>query len=238
MTEAEWLAHERPREMLAWLQSPPAVGMGPGGLVPTAGPASERKLRLFACACCRDAWGLLTEERSRLAVTATERFADGLASDEERDAAWMASRHAIDDARLDARDAARMPWLAAQVRDYAQRVDDVLHRHETAAGGRAAPHMAGSAIKQFQAVALRDIVGNPFCRRPSLGHQAEAAAVALAAYRERHLPGGHLDAVRLAVLADALEEGGCDDGPLLAHLRGPGPHWRGCWAVDLVLGKE
>jgi hypothetical protein len=42
---------------------------------------------------------------------------------------------------------------------------------------------------------------------------------------------------RLPLLADALEDGGCPDAELLGHLRGPGPHVRGCWAVDLVLGK-
>ena len=40
----------------------------------------------------------------------------------------------------------------------------------------------------------------------------------------------------LPVLADALEEAGCTDADLLGHLRGPGPHVRGCWAVDLLLG--
>ena len=42
----------------------------------------------------------------------------------------------------------------------------------------------------------------------------------------------------LPVLADALEEAGCDDGELLKHLRGPGPHARGCWAVDWLAGRE
>jgi len=42
----------------------------------------------------------------------------------------------------------------------------------------------------------------------------------------------------LPILADALEEAGCDDVDVLAHLRGPGPHARGCWALDLVLGRE
>ena len=41
-----------------------------------------------------------------------------------------------------------------------------------------------------------------------------------------------------AELADALEDAGCTDGELLGHLRSPEPHVRGCWAVDLVLGKE
>jgi hypothetical protein len=41
----------------------------------------------------------------------------------------------------------------------------------------------------------------------------------------------------LPVLADALTEAGCADADLLGHLRSPGPHVRGCWAVDLLLGK-
>jgi hypothetical protein len=64
-----------------------------------------------------------------------------------------------------------------------------------------------------------------------------ALRLAEAAYEERSLPRGTLDADRLAVLADALEEAGCADPDLLGHLRGPGPHVRGCWALDLVLGK-
>jgi hypothetical protein len=43
---------------------------------------------------------------------------------------------------------------------------------------------------------------------------------------------------RLPILADALEESGCYNADLLAHCRSDGPHVRGCWAVDLVLGKE
>jgi hypothetical protein len=41
---------------------------------------------------------------------------------------------------------------------------------------------------------------------------------------------------RLPILADALEEAGCDDADILGHARGPGPHVRGCWVVDLVRG--
>jgi hypothetical protein len=49
---------------------------------------------------------------------------------------------------------------------------------------------------------------------------------------------GELDPARLAVLSDALEDAGCDNADLLAHLRGFGPHTLGCWALDLILGKE
>ena len=43
---------------------------------------------------------------------------------------------------------------------------------------------------------------------------------------------------RLPILADALEEAGCDHPNVPAHCRGPGPHARGCWVVDLLLGKS
>jgi hypothetical protein len=64
------------------------------------------------------------------------------------------------------------------------------------------------------------------------------ARLAEAIYEGRSLPAGTLDPARLAVLADALEDAGCADPDLLGHLRGPSPHVRGCWAVDLILGKE
>src|SRR5262249_28960164 len=66
----------------------------------------------------------------------------------------------------------------------------------------------------------------------------DVITLARAAYNERLLPSGHLDPARLAVLADALEEAGCSEQAILDHLRGPGHHIRGCWAVDLLLAKE
>ena len=84
---------------------------------------------------------------------------------------------------------------------------------------------------------LGDIFGNPF--RPitlAADHRTPTVvSLAQAAYDERHLPSGELDLDRLAVLSDALEEAGAS-GELLDHFRSPGPHVRGCWAVDLVLG--
>jgi hypothetical protein len=67
-------------------------------------------------------------------------------------------------------------------------------------------------------------------------HHGEIVSLAQAVYGDRDLPSGCLDAARLAVLADMLEEAGCVDAGLLGHLRGPGPHVRGCWAVDAPAG--
>jgi hypothetical protein len=90
---------------------------------------------------------------------------------------------------------------------------------------------------------LRDIFGPlPFRRLTSIDldwlawNGGLVRRLAEAVYKERSLPDGTLDTARLAILADALEDAGCTDAELLAHLRGPGEHVRGCWAVDLVLG--
>jgi hypothetical protein len=98
-------------------------------------------------------------------------------------------------------------------------------------------------LESEQPALFREVIGNPF-RPVSISpsvltwNDATVVRLAQAAYEERHLPAGTLDTNRLAVLADALEEAGCSDADILSHLRGPGPHVRGCWAVDLLLGKE
>jgi hypothetical protein len=94
----------------------------------------------------------------------------------------------------------------------------------------------GAADPMAETTALADLLrcvfGNPF--RPLAFDPAwrtpTAVALAEATYAARDFAG-------LPVLADALEDAGCDAAELLAHLRGPGPHARGCWALDAVLGK-
>jgi hypothetical protein len=95
-----------------------------------------------------------------------------------------------------------------------------------------------------QAALLRDIFGYPLRATPAFDPSVLAwkhgavMARAQAAYENRILPSGQLDNVRLGILADALEDAGASEKDLLAHLRGPGPHVRGCWALDLLLGKR
>jgi hypothetical protein len=83
------------------------------------------------------------------------------------------------------------------------------------------------------AALLRDIFGNPF--RPVAFDPAwrtpTAVALAQQMYESR-------DFSAMPILADALQDAGCDCDDILAHCRGTGPHVRGCWVVDAVLGKE
>jgi hypothetical protein len=93
-----------------------------------------------------------------------------------------------------------------------------------------------------QTALLRDIFGSPFrpvTISPAILAWSDGLVVRLAqaVYDERPLPDGSLNPNRIAVLADALEEGSCSDADILSHLRGPGPHVRGCVIVDAVLGK-
>ena len=89
------------------------------------------------------------------------------------------------------------------------------------------------AEKPVQAALIRCIFGNPF--RPVTFDPAcltpNAKTLARAIYDDRAFEG-------MPVLADVLEEAGCGNQDIVDHCRGPGPHVRGCWVVDLVLGKE
>jgi hypothetical protein len=103
--------------------------------------------------------------------------------------------------------------------------------------------MAGEATKNAgQVVLLRDIMGGParpFDITPAdlTWNNGIIVRLAQTAYEERSLPDGTLDLARLAVLADALEEAGVRDTLLLKHLREPGPHVRGCFVIDAILGR-
>jgi hypothetical protein len=187
--------------------------------------ASARKLRLFATACCRRLWAQLARENSRRAVLVAEQFADGLISKRDLALAGNAARsnsrprdHAVEAARCCAYADA---WIAALFTS-----DQVVSGWPTSASELAAW--------------VRDVFGSPFHTTTYYGGSMKSTALQLAqaAYEERILPAGHLEPQRLAVLADALEEGGCTDQAILDHLRSPGAHVRGCWALDLVLNRE
>jgi hypothetical protein len=93
--------------------------------------------------------------------------------------------------------------------------------------------MAEQATMEVLCAQLRDIVGNPY--HPSVLDlewlTPTVVSIAQRVYDEREFSG-------MPVLADALEDAGSTDTAILDHLRGPGPHVRGCWVLDLILGKE
>jgi hypothetical protein len=232
MTEKNWLASVELMPMLKFLRA----------------KAGTRTVRLFAVACCRRIWHLLTDDpsddQSRQAVEVAELAADGGATPEQSRAVDPSSRAAIAVTTCVAF-AGVGPlnnWvnrLALVAEDAAIAAADAAlggtHREVDAAAWEA----AFDAELAAQCALLRDICGNPFRPVPvSPGWQTpQVVALAQAAYDQRELPAGTLDQACLAVLADALEEAGCTDLTILGHLRGPGPHVRGCWAVDLILGK-
>jgi hypothetical protein len=204
MMESEWLACDDPQPMLEFVR----------------GKVSDRKLRLFACACCRAVWDKLTDSRSRQAVELAERYANGLATEEE-----------LRSARLQAT-AAWKPLNDHDLSTIAMQAEECcdLSAADAAAFAVGREPFPGPAA---QAALLRDLVGNPF-RPVALDRRYVTPAVvalARAAYEERAFD-------RLPILADALEEAGVTDAQLLGHLRGPGPHALGCWALDAILGKE
>jgi hypothetical protein len=219
MTEAEWNSCTDPQKMLEWLRN--------------QGSLPERKARLFAVACCRRVQYMLDQIGAE-AIEVSERYSEGRATAAERDAAENLAWWGADGLNYEADRVWYAGWAA----------------HSAVAGN------AGEAVRlavmargdngeaMFQCSLLRDLFG-PL---PFYEVHIDAAwlqwndgiilRMATAIYEERQLPSGHLDAARLAVLADALEEASCTDEKILGHLRGPGRHVRGCWLIDLVLSKS
>jgi hypothetical protein len=237
MTEAERLVCVDPQRMLKFLHSD-------GHL------SSDRKARLFRAAVCRGIWRLLPDVRGRKAIEVAESYADGKATWQELDRARSAIRkvsapqlHAAHSAASAAQHAADFTGHYSAVHSATEKTAlnawYAVRRH---AGKGPAVFAAGKEEEARQICLLRDIVGNPLRPLPppppSLLEANDHLVVKLAeaAYEERLLPSGELEPVRLAVLADALEEGG-GDAALVEHLRGPGPHVRGYHVVDAILGR-
>ena len=230
MTEAEWLGYTELERLISYLRA-------------ANGQRLDRKARLFACACARRVWAWM-HTQGQEAVEVAERFADGLAT-----AAELASSRNVG---MEAWSKASLDWSVLLSNGLAVSLEEgfsaALYAAKHAPEALIPPGSPNrKASKAEERRVLRtffiDIFGNPF--RPVIisptvlgWNDAVVVRLAQAAYDERHLPSGTLDNGRLAVLADALEEAGCADADLLAHCREPGEHVRGCWIVDLLLGKK
>jgi hypothetical protein len=224
MTEREWLVQ---KGLSQWM----VRHLGDRGVPRTK--VGRRKLRLFACGCCRVAWDVLPDDRLRDAVRVAERFADGQASKDELASAgtavgWMrADSGPFGDARPGVRVAIDMAVEATDPQAYSAAF------YMTATEVPLAGRVTAAAAEAYLCGLVRCVFGNPF--RPVTADPAwitpTVRSLAEGIYADRAFD-------RLPILADALQDAGCDNADVLDHCRGPGPHARGCWVVDLVLGKE
>jgi hypothetical protein len=228
--EAGWLNEQHNAHAMVWVLR---------GTKATRTKAGKRKLRLFSCACCRLTWDLLSDLLLRQVVEVAERFAEGEADKEELARAHEKARGALPPEKSDHREttAAFLARHVAEPRAYAAAF--YMTAYPVPRGGYS------DWNKGFDAAIcglLRCVFGNPFRPSPPLPPAVLAFSdrlvprLAQAIYADR-LPDGTLDPGRLGVLHDGLLDAGCQDTALLEHLRSEGPHWRGCWAVDLLLGR-
>jgi hypothetical protein len=264
VTDGQWLSSTEPTPMLDFLQTSGKLSERKARLFAVAccrhiwTLSPDWRTRKAVEVAERHADGEAMQEESgavHVAAEACSAEAEAAANDAMRamshgDYVWYAARAA---ASFAARAAVRT--AAAQAREAAE--DCVTAASATCTASLAA-HWWGqedpaaeaerasieTTARHFQCDVVRDIFGNPFAAAPQIDpawltwNNGTVKRLAEAAYQERLLPQGTLDPARLAVLADALEEAGCGHGELLGHLRGRGPHLRGCWAVDLLSGRE
>jgi hypothetical protein len=250
VTEAEWLACVDPTHLMQWERI----------------AATERKVRLFAVACCRRIPALNSHETLAAAIDTGERFADRLATEEELHEANLRAEGIADSAGETADDyesaegitgntvrewqiqcAGRSAYWASLSGDESWTgIDHVLSMAADAVALAAVnDHLVAVSDYDYDQVAkgageeravqadlFRDVFGNPF--RPvdfSTSWRTDTAvSVARQVYESR-------DFSAMPILADALQDAGCDNEDILGHCRAEGPHVRGCWVVDLVLDK-
>jgi hypothetical protein len=203
------------------------------------GRLSDRKLLLFGCACARRVWGLLPES-----VRATVPLVEGAAEVPDEEDRHEALRKVLFESvghlaglavyllqpRLQL--GQYIPFVARVLREREWNAD--LPLEEQAWTEYLSPLLNTSPRRDHpeQAALLRCIAGYPM-DPPTfdpLWRTSDALSLAEGIYAEEAFD-------RLPILADALMDAGCCDDRILSHLRAAGPHVRGCWVVDLVLGK-
>jgi hypothetical protein len=212
VTESDWLASTDPQAMLDFLRD----------------KVSDRKLRLFAVACCRSISDLLSPDPGMLAVETAERWADGQASEQDvRDARRRSSGFADPGVFPKYADAFGVTVLSDRAWDAAAQAARWASRYR---------EEAGDAERATQSRLLRCVFGNPLrpvVLRPSwlAWSHGTVPELARAIYDTRAFD-------RMPLLADALTDAGCTEPDVLGHPRLTQEHIRGCWVVDLVLQKE
>ncbi|MFO0798304.1 MAG: hypothetical protein U0804_12575 [Gemmataceae bacterium] len=216
VTESEWATSTDPLAMLSFLRD--------------LGLVSERKLRLFAVACCRRI--RFDEARNGIkAVDAAELFADGRITPHRLHEAWIAVRHpkwfATGSGGRAVRAACSPPGTDPCAHVAADAVEAAVGKFDP----RELPVLREKE-RCVQAALVRDIFGNPSrpISFPPEWRTEAVVALARGIYEERAFD-------RMPALADALEDAGCSDEVVLSHCRRGGTHVRGCWLVDEVLQR-
>jgi hypothetical protein len=212
--------------------------------------ASDRKLRLFAVACCRSIWHLLPDKRSRNAVKIAERFADEIVDRNALIPAFDAVSYSMGKyspaeawvtafaqcaAKAAAHACAKQAAIGA-AKDVAEAVGWsawAVAKQQGAEDTSFCQIRHAAFLKQLdvEAALLRDVAGDRVVTIDRPWQTPTVVTVAQAMYKERTFD-------CMPILADALAEAGCDNLEILTHCREPGMHVRGCWIIDLVLGKK
>jgi hypothetical protein len=217
MKEEEWLTSHDSSRLLACLQ----IADRP------------RSLRLFGCACCRLLSKWTEDDRLLDAIDAAERFADSAIVSTTLDRwATRIRKRWPEEFTSEAQSILYSSVIRICIPDtrfIAGILDDALQH----LASHRKPAIRDKYRTQIELL-LRDIFGNPF-RPVSLDQEwrtSTAIAIAQQMYDAR-------DFSAMPILADALQDAGCDNEDVLDHCRAAdGVHVRGCWVVDLVLGKS
>lgn len=192
-----------------------------------------RQIRLFAVACCRSILGQIVDRRLIKAVHAAEQFADGLISSKELDIARRAAWRAYDDiggcSKYVKASAAWCAWVAT---DRPGLSDHIWCAERVANNVALTPAQANwhnNFMENDAPDIIRDIV-NPFFNG-AIPANNSIVGLATVIYDDR-------DYTLMPILGDALEDAGCTDVSVLGHCQSDKPHFRGCWVVDKILGRE
>jgi hypothetical protein len=228
MTEQEWLTCQDYRSML------PAVREAC-----FAGRAGHRKQALFALACCQRA---CDAPKGNEAAEVLEQFLAGEDSAPNWDHAWSQALNLLRRPMIRLHSTIPEELYSPPELFMGEAIRKAWWRENRAKGSVAANEVCDLEAAHLREL-LRDVFANLFCSvrvEPSwlTWNAGTISRLAQSAYDDLRLPEGTLASDGLVILADALEEAGCPDAAILAHCRSAGPHVRGCWVLDLLLGRR
>jgi hypothetical protein len=222
VTESEWLASDDPDAMLEFLED----------------WLSERKKRLFACACCRRVLHLIPDDRVRAALEVSEEFADRAASRKQLAQAYAIAWEVYEAAMSSGEP--EEPFAEAIELACGEKLEDVAEVAQEARLDEALYEETTPKDRKFtvrerkaQAEILRDFFGNPFRPVTVARKWLVPGVVGLA---QRIYQGRAFN--EMPALADALEKADCTEDQLLQHCRKEKAHARGCWVLDRLLKRR